>query len=203
MNAHLADGHRRFLEGLADGWVSEAGASHVFSTATVLHVGTGGGNHFGTTARDNLDAEKFIGLRTSDDLIKTGSGIGRDGASVAGELEFTNLNVDAFGLGFGFSYANDRHFGVGVNDARDNTVVNVTGFAGDDFGAGHAFIFGFVGEHGADHHVADGIDAREVSAEVVVGDDALTLVEFESGFLGAEADRVGLTSHGDEDLIGR
>ena len=74
--------------------------------------------------------------------------------------------------------------------------------AGEVLGDRNALVFGLVGEHGAGDDVTDGVDAGEVGLEVGVDDDAAAFIELEAGFLSAEASRVGLTAHGDEDLIG-
>ena len=84
----------------------------------------------------------------------------------------------------------------------DDVVVDVTGLASDEFGAGDAFIFGFVGEHRAVDDVADGVDAGDASAVVGVGFDAFAVVEFDADGVEAEVVGVGAATDGDEDDIG-
>ena len=72
---------------------------------------------------------------------------------------------------------------MGVDDARDDAVVHVPRLPGDDLGDGDALVLGLVGEHRAADHVADGIDAGDVGAEMIVDRDPAALVERDAGFL--------------------
>jgi hypothetical protein len=40
--------------------------------------------------------------------------------------------------------------------------------AGDELGHHHALVLGLVREHGSAHHVANGVDIRQVRAAVIV-----------------------------------
>ena len=61
------------------------------------------------------------------------------------------------------------HFRRRVYHTGDYPVVNVTGLARQNFGQRHAFVFGLVGEHGADDGIADGVEAGDVGGVVAVG----------------------------------
>lgn len=41
--------------------------------------------------------------------------------------------------------------------------------ASKDLGDGHAFVFGFVGEHGAFDHITNGVDAVDVGFPMIIG----------------------------------
>ena len=68
---------------------------------------------------------------------------------VAHEAEFADLvgAADFFQLLFRGADAGD--LGCGVYHAGNDAIVNVTVLAGHDFGNGHAFVFGLVGQHRA------------------------------------------------------
>ena len=117
-------------------------------------------------------------------------------------MELTDLDLDILGLGFRLQHADARDFGVGVNDTGDDIVIHVTSLAGDDLRRRHAFFFGLVGKHRTRDDVTNGVNAWEVSAEMVVDDNAAALIEFEASFRGTETLSVRLTTNGDEDLVG-
>ena len=177
MNARLADGHRGFLEGLADGRVSEAGAGHVFGAAAVFHVRASRGDHLRGAFGDHLDSKEFVGLGASDDFDEPSGAIGSDRAAVAGELELADGDFDILGLGLGLGETDAGDFRIGVDDAGDDGVVHVAMLTGESLGDRDAFFFGLVGEHRAGDDVSDGVDAGEIGLEVGVDDDAAALVD--------------------------
>jgi len=69
---------------------------------------------------------------------------------------------------------------VGVNDAGNGAVVDVPVAGFDVFYGGDAFFFGFVGEHGAEGHVADAADVGVGGTVFRVDDDATFVVFFNS-----------------------
>ena len=95
----------------------------------------------------------------------------RLGATIAHETEFANLVGTAFGLELFFGLADIRHFGGGVDHAWNDRVIDVTMFARDDFGGGHAFVFGFVRQHRTFDCVTNRIDARDIGLPMRVGFD--------------------------------
>ena len=112
----------------------------------------------------------------------------RDRSREAGGAFFI---VRAFGfeLLFGFAYPGD--FGVGVNHEGYAVEVDMRFLSGDALGHGHAFVAGFVRQHRAAHHVADGPNIGQIGAALAVHFDKAALVFFQADGFGVQAVGVG------------
>lgn len=196
------DGEGGFFHRFTECGVGVDGAAEVFGAAAIFHMADGGGDEFGAAFGDDLDAEEAVSCRVGDDFDKSVGGIGSDGASVGGKVEFSGFGFDLLFFGGGFGEADAGDFRLGIDDVGNDVVVYMTGLSGDAFDAGDAFFFGFVGEHGSGDDIADGVDAGDVGLEVLVDRDASFFVGFESGFFEPESFGEGLAADGNENFIG-
>ncbi len=110
--------------------------------------------------------------------------------------------VDACGLQFFLGLADGGDFRLGVDDARDDIVVHVAGLAGDDLGNGDALVLRLVREHRPGDHVADGIDAGDIGAAVLVDLDAPARRVATPGRFQAETLGIGPAAGGDQHDVG-
>ena len=65
----------------------------------------------------------------------------------------------------------------------------MAGFAGDDFDAGHSFVFSFVRQHRPGDHIANGVNPLDICAEMFVHFDALFLIKLDMDFFCAQTVR--------------
>src|SRR3989441_11760169 len=107
--------------------------------------------------------------------------------SVVGEREAPGPVGDAFGLQLLLGLADPGDLRGGVDHPRDGVVVHVAALPGDDLGHHHALVLALVREHRPAHHVADGVDARQAGAAVLVDLDEALGVQLEADILGAQA----------------
>ncbi len=77
----------------------------------------------------------------------------------------------------------------------------MTGLTGNDFGNRNAFVFGLVRQHRTLHHVADGIDAFDIGAPMVVDCNTATIIDIHARFLKAKTVRVRTTAGRDQNRI--
>ena len=101
-----------------------------------------------------------------------------------------------------FRDADAGQFRIRVDDAGDDIVVHVAGFARDQFDAGDAFLLGFVRQHRARDDVADRVNAGDVGAEHLIHFDPAALVERDAYFVRADAFGKGAATDRDEDFVG-
>ena len=92
-------------------------------------------------------------------------------------------------------------FRIGVNDAGNDVVIHVAMLAGENFGHRDAFVLGLMRQHGAAHHIADGVNAGHIGGEMVVDDHLAALHRHAEG-LQAEAFGEGAPADGDQHDIG-
>ena len=59
-------------------------------------------------------------------------------------------------------------------------------FACDDLDAGDPFIFRFMGEHRTGNHIADGVDAFDICAEMFIDFDALPVIKLNANLFRAQ-----------------
>src|SRR5262245_16295406 len=116
MDGALADCKRGFLDGLGAGWMSMTGSSEILRSATKLHQYGRFVNHFARFTPDNVNAEHAVGLRISENLDETFSGLIHLGTSVCGKWKLTNGISDArlFQLFLGLTDRGD--LGRGIHD---------------------------------------------------------------------------------------
>ena len=88
-----------------------------------------------------------------------------------------------------FGETDAGELGICVNNTSNRVVIYVAGLAGDDFYAGHSFVFGFVRQHWPGDYIADGINAFHICAEMFLHFDALLFIELHAHFFCAQAVR--------------
>src|SRR5207247_1682524 len=102
--------------------------------------------------------------------------------AIGAKWKLANADVDLlfFRLIFGQTYAGQLR--IRIDDSRDSVVIDVTGFARDDFDARDSFVFGLVRKHRARDHIANRVDAFDIRPKVLVDLDALLVVELDADF---------------------
>ncbi len=128
-----------------------------------------------------------IGLRVGNKLHQSFHVIAAKRAAIGTEWKFSDSHIDPFFLRLVFGKTYTGQLWICVNDTGDGLVVHMAGLARDDFHAGDAFVFGFMCQHRPRDHVADGINAFDICAEMFVHFDALLFVKLHAGFLRAQA----------------
>ncbi len=123
-------------------------------------------------------------------------------AAVGAERKFADPHLEPFLFREIFRHADTGQFRIGVNDAGNDIVVHVPGFARDQFDAGDAFLLGFVRQHRAGDDVADRVNAGDIGAEHLVHFDPAALVERDADFVRADAFGKGTATDRDEDFVG-
>ena len=137
----------------------------------------------------NVRAENAIGFRVGDELDHSFHVIAAKRAAVGAEWKFADAHIDPLLFRLIFGETDAGQLWICVNDTGNRVVVHVTGFARDDFHARDPFVFGFVRQHRTGNHIADGINAFDVRAEMFVHFDALLFVELDTDFFRAESVR--------------
>jgi hypothetical protein len=202
MHSLAVSGHGGLLERLSKCGVSVASTSDVLSRGAVLERKSALGDHLAGVRADNVHTEDTIGLGVGEELDQTvGVGVGL-GARVGAEGEGASLVLDAGLLELSLVLADPGDFGVGVHDARDGAVVDVTVVLGDVLDGGDSLFLGLVGEHGAECAVADHADVRDLGAVLLVDDEAAAVVGLKTDLLETETCGVGTTADGDEADVG-
>mmetsp|Transcript_10278 Transcript_10278/g.17967 ORF Transcript_10278/g.17967 Transcript_10278/m.17967 type:complete len:392 (-) Transcript_10278:310-1485(-) len=179
-----------------------AGPADVLTRCTVLHTKDALGNHLPSVRADNVDAEDLVRLRIRDELddaIRIGDcpcpGVGEEG-------ELADLELDALLGELLLGLADPGHLGMGVDHRRDGVVVDVASTIDNVLGYRNTFLLGLVGEHGSGDCIADGIHVGQRRLEVLVGLDALPLVQLNTDILESKLFREGPASCGDEHVVG-
>ena len=75
-------------------------------------------------------------------------------------------------------------------------------FPGDHLDARNAFFLGLVREHRSGNDVPDRVNAVDVCFEMRVDFDAFPIVELDSDLVGTDTFREGVSTDGDEHLVG-
>ena len=94
------------------------------------------------------------------------------------------------------------NFRTGVNHPRDGVEVDMAVLTGDALGHGHTLFFGFVGQHGATHHVPHRPHAGQVGFAVRVHHDGAAFIQGQTHGIGVQAGGVGHTANADDELVG-
>ena len=84
----------------------------------------------------------------------------RQRTAVGAERELADPHLEPFLFREILRDTDAGQFRIRVNDAGDNVIVHVPGFARDQFDAGDALLLGFVRQHRAGNDVADRVNAR-------------------------------------------
>ena len=123
-------------------------------------------------------------------------------AAVGAERKFADPHLEPFLFREVFRDADAGQFRIRVNDAGDDIVVHVPGFARDQFDAGDAFLLGFVRQHRARDDVADRVNAGDVGAEHLIHFDPAAVVERDPYLVCADAFGKSAATDRDEDFVG-
>src|SRR5690606_35322623 len=83
----------------------------------------------------------------------------------------------------------------------DQVVVHLGLVTGDALGNHHAFFRSLVGQHGAAHHVADGVHARHAGGAEVIDEDEAALVQGHAAVSGQQIGGHRTTAHGHDQLV--
>lgn len=124
------------------------------------------------------------------------------GSGVCKEREFADVVLDAIGLQFLLGLTNPSNLWMGVDDGRDGCVVDVSMASLEVLDSRDALLFCFVGQHRAKCRVTDAFDVWRRGVELTVHDDAVLLVELDTGGLQVQPLSIGSTSHSDQDNVG-
>ena len=135
------------------------------------------------------DLDEAFGLALFDGAADAGHGAGADEGGFAGFADF------------GFGQADAAEGRIGVEGVAEDAVGDAAGIVveevgGDDF----VVVVRGVGEGSAAVAVADGPDAGDVGAELVVDGDVAAVVVSDAGFFEAEVVGVGTAAYGEEDV---
>ena len=148
-----------------------------------------------------MHAQDFFGLGIGQALDHTRSIAQRAGATVGQEREGTGLVLHAIGLQLLLGLADPGDFRRGVDDPGNGVEVDVTMLTGDTLGHRNAFFFGLVGQHRAAHHVTHCPHIGQIGLAVAVHGDEAALVQLQAHAFGVQADGVGGTADGDDQLV--
>jgi hypothetical protein len=193
--------HGGLLEGLGESGVSVAGTGNILAGGTVFNGKGGLGDHLTSTRSDNVDTENAVGLSIGNELDNTLSVEVGLGARVGAEGERSDVVLDAGGLDLGLVLANPSDLGVGVHNAGDGSVVDVTVTSLNVLNGGDGFLLGLVGQHGTESAVTDDTDVGNLGAVLLVNDETAAVVLLDSNALEVQALGVRLAANGDKDDI--
>src|SRR5436190_7207446 len=149
-----------------------------------------------------MRAQNSIGLGVGHELYDAFVIFVGDGPAICAERKLPDPDVHPLLFREIFRDADAGELGVGVNDTGNHVVIHVAGLPGDHFDAGDAFFLGLVRQHRARDHVADRVDALDVSAEVLVHFHAAAIVERDAEFFSKNAFGKGTAADGDEHFVG-
>ena len=142
-------------------------------------------------------------LRVGDHLDEAVGVVDRQRAAERRERELADLELRvALGLRLVLGEAGGRDLRIGEHDRGDRADVERGLVAGDDLGDDLALLGRLVREHHAADQIADRVDAGDVGAQVIVGDDEAALVDGDARGLEAEVLAVRAAADRDQDLVG-
>src|SRR5688572_12757351 len=177
------------------------GAGEVFGAGGEGDGGGGFGDEVAGAGPDDVDPEEAVGGFVGQDFDATVGLAEGQGAAVGAKGENAFAIFDAGRPEVFFGFADRSDFGMGVHDAGNGIVIDVT-VAGDKmFDAGDTFFLRFVRQHRAADDIADGEDAGGGGGEVIVNGDAAFVVELDVHGFEAELLRVGLAADGHQDAV--
>src|SRR5690554_6851356 len=168
-----------------------ADTCNVFGRTTEFHDSHGFSDKFGSRWPNDVHTQNFVGAGISQDFDKAGGIAQRTGTAIGHEGEGTGIVFATFRLQLLLGLSNPSHFGRGVDDRRDQVVIDVTVLASNDFSYRHAFSFGFVRQHGATYHVAHRPYVGQVGFAVIVDHNETALVGFEANGFHTQTFHVG------------
>lgn len=179
-----------------------AGTCEVFAGGSELDGGDDFGDEVSGAGPDNVDTEEAIGFGVGEDFDFAVDLAESAGASDAAEVEDALVVVGVFVFELLFGLPDGGDFGLGVYDAWDSVVVDVSVSGDDLFDTGDGFFGGFVGEHGTWDDVSDGVDAAGCSPIMVIDLDAAFFVELHADVFEAEIGCIWFSADGEQDTVG-
>src|SRR6056297_2162091 len=198
----VAAGEGRFTHRFGIGGVGVAGEGQILGRGAEFHGNANLVDQVTGHRADDMRAKNTVGFLVGQQLDEAVTGEIGLGAAIAHEGELTHLVGAARLLELCLGLADAGDLGVGVDHAGDDAIVHMAMFAGDHLGGGHAFILGLVGEHGAVNGIADGVDAVDIGAPLVIGFDLATLGHLDAEGIEAKAIGEGFAAGGDQNGIG-
>jgi hypothetical protein len=222
MNGLSIGGHSSFLERLAKcglkgvlqsinrfhsknllggSYMSMCRPCDVFSTGTIFNRKHTLRNHFTRIRPDNMDTQDLVGLSFGQELDESLRVQICLCPRIGTEHELPNFVLDSFRLQVLFRLADPRNLRVGVDNGRDGIVIDVPVPGLDVLNRSDAFFFRLVGKHGTKRNIADAFDVLLRSGELIVDDDATSVVEFNARGFEIEAVRVWPSADGDKDDV--
>jgi len=121
---------------------------------------------------------------------------------VGTEHELADFVLHSFRFQVLFSLADPGDFRVGVYNGRDGIIVDVPVSGLDVLDGSDTFFLCLVGEHGTKGNVTDAFDVLLRSGELIVDDDATSIVELNTCSFEVEAVGVWSSANSDEDDVG-
>jgi len=150
---------------------------------------------------NDVDAKDLVSLLLGNELDHTLSVEVGLGSAVGKEGEFADLVRNTSSFELLLVLANPSNFRVGIDDRRNGIVVDVTVTLLDDLSGSNTLLFGFVCQHGTESNISNGVHASDTSVELVVNDNATTLVEFYANFLKVQRACYWTTANRDKDNV--
>src|SRR6478735_890930 len=157
----------------------------------------GFGDQVARVSPEDVHSENAIGVLVRQDFHAAVRGTERARATVGHERKYAFLvgHVRRFELVLRFAHRGD--FRVRIYDARDRVVVDVAIASHDVLDAGDSLFLRLVREHRAAHDVANGVEAGNVGAKVIVDRDSSARIELDA--YGVQAEPSGVRNATDRD----
>ena len=148
-----------------------------------------------------MDTQYPVGLSIREELDHTLSVEVGLRSRVGGEGERSGFVLDIGRLKLLLVLADPGNFGVGVHNGGNGTVVDVAVTLGEELDGGNTLLLGLVGEHRSESDVSNGSNVWDLGAELLVDDQAATLIGLETNVIQAKSGGVRSASNGDKDNI--
>mmetsp|Transcript_23392 Transcript_23392/g.46635 ORF Transcript_23392/g.46635 Transcript_23392/m.46635 type:complete len:474 (-) Transcript_23392:95-1516(-) len=174
---------------------------NVLGTSPIFHAQHALSNHLSRVGPHNMHPENFIRFFIRQHLdeairasVRPGPRIGRKrkGPLVVGHARLLQLLL---GLSHG------RHLRIGIDDARDGIVVDVSREPRHGLDRGDALLLRFMGEHGPVHGIPDRKDGGHLRPELSVHLDPSQPIGGDAQRLQAQSVGVRAASGGDQDHV--
>mmetsp|Transcript_4930 Transcript_4930/g.20106 ORF Transcript_4930/g.20106 Transcript_4930/m.20106 type:complete len:376 (+) Transcript_4930:97-1224(+) len=194
---------RGFLDRLAQRRVPVTRPRDILRASSVLHGEDALAKELARVGSDDVRAEDLVRVLAADELDHPIGVVVGPRAGVGGEGEGADVVFGSGRLDLLLRLTAPRHLGVGVDDARDDVVVDVAHLSGELLHAADPLLLGFVREHGSLDDVSDGEHAGlRRGVRVHVHDHLAALVDLDAGGFEPEAGGERLTARGDQDDVG-
>ena len=148
-----------------------------------------------------MHAQYFVGVCIGQHFHHAGGIAQSTGPAVGQKRESAGFVSHAIGLELLFGTPDPGDFGTGVNDPGHQIEVDMTVLTGDAFSNGHALFFGFVGQHGAAHHVTYCPHAGHIGFAIAIDGNRAPVVELQANRFGVQAFGVGHSTNGHDQFV--